>query len=97
MEQKTKKSKNFRSNKKEKDLDIAELKTKVQEQTSTYLMAAFGFVAGLAWNEAIKSLIDTFFPLDKNTVIVKFVYAILVTTVLVIASIYLSRLAGKKK
>jgi len=76
---------------------INELRAKVREQTATYLMAAFGFVAGLAWNEAIKSLIDVFFPLDKNTVVVKFIYAGLVTLILVIVSVYLARLAGKKK
>jgi polyferredoxin len=53
------------------------------EKTIGYILAAFGLVAGLAWNEAIKALIDTFFPLDKNGIIIKFVYAILVTGVVV--------------
>ena len=93
--QKAKASKDARP--REEKFEFNELKTKAQEQTATYLMAAFGFVAGLAWNEAIKSLIDIFFPLDKNTVIVKFIYAGLVTLILVIVSVYLARLAGKKK
>jgi len=53
------------------------------EKTIGYILAAFGLVAGLAWNEAIKALIDTFFPLDKNGIIIKFVYAVLVTGVVV--------------
>ncbi|PIR06003.1 hypothetical protein COY65_00255 [Candidatus Jorgensenbacteria bacterium CG_4_10_14_0_8_um_filter_39_13] len=55
-------------------------------------MAAFGLVAGLAWNEAIKSLIEYIFPLSRNTLLLKFVYAILITLILVFISIYLVKL-----
>ncbi|OGZ63476.1 MAG: hypothetical protein A2998_01590 [Candidatus Staskawiczbacteria bacterium RIFCSPLOWO2_01_FULL_37_25b] len=57
------------------------------EKTIGYILAAFGLVAGLAWNEAIKALIDTFFPLDKNGLIIKFVYAVLVTVIVVAVTI----------
>jgi hypothetical protein len=46
---------------KDKKEKIDELRLKVREQTVNYILAAFGFVAGLAWNEAIKSLIDVRF------------------------------------
>ena len=61
----------------------AKIRKEAIEKTIGYILAAFGLVAGLAWNEAIKALIDTFFPLDKNGIIIKFVYAILVTGVVV--------------
>src|SRR3989344_6013881 len=63
------------------------------EKTIGYILAAFGLVAGLAWNEAIKALIDTFFPLDKNGLIIKFVYAVLVTVIVVAVTIIF---VGKK-
>ena len=57
----------------------AKIRKEAIEKTIGYILTAFGLVAGLAWNEAIKALIDTFFPLDKNGIVIKFVYAILVT------------------
>lgn len=73
-------------------MDKKNVKSEVKKQTLGYIVGAFGLVAGLAWNEAIKSLIETIFPLEKNGLIVKFGYAILMTIVLVIMTIYLSRL-----
>lgn len=49
-----------------------------------YIGAALGLVAGLAWNEAITSLINSVFTLDKNSVFAKFVYAAVLTAVVVI-------------
>lgn len=68
----------------------------VRKQTLVYILAALGFVAGLAWNEAIKGFIELFFPLDKGGLIIKFCYALLVTAILVIASILLARDSEKK-
>jgi len=63
---------------------------------SGYILAAFGLVAALAWNDAIKILIEYFFPLKRNTVLIKFTYAILITFIVVIISIYLKRLLSDK-
>lgn len=57
------------------------------EKTIGYILAAFGLVAGLAWNEAIKGLIEVFFPLNKNGLVIKFIYAILVTVIVVVVTI----------
>lgn len=67
------------------------LRREVRERTFTYLVAAFGLVAGLAWNEAVKSLIDYFFPLSANTLFAKFVYAILITLIVVFVTVYLEK------
>lgn len=85
------------NSRKETPNQIAKIKSHIREQTAGYLLAAFGFVAGLAWNEAIKSLIDTLFPVGQNTILAKFTYAILATLIVVIVSGYLTRLAGKEK
>jgi len=49
-----------------------EIKKEIRQRTLGYILAAFGLVAGLAWNEAIKSFIEYLFPVSKNTFPVKF-------------------------
>ncbi|PIT91796.1 hypothetical protein COU12_01090 [Candidatus Jorgensenbacteria bacterium CG10_big_fil_rev_8_21_14_0_10_54_38] len=59
----------------------------MREKVTGYLLAAFGLVAGLAWNEAIKGLIDYLFPLSQNSLIAKFGYAGLITIFVAIMSV----------
>ncbi|OIP77465.1 MAG: hypothetical protein AUK17_03865 [Parcubacteria group bacterium CG2_30_44_18] len=66
-----------------------EIKKQIKRQTLGYIAAAFGLVAGLAWNDAIKSLIEYLFPLAQNTLFAKFGYAALITVVVVAVTIYL--------
>lgn len=75
----------------------AELKNEVAEKVVGYITGAFGLVAGLAWNDAIGELIKEVFPLGKNTVIAKFVYAVVITIIIVIVSMYLVKLFNKPK
>jgi len=75
----------------------AVLRKEVREKTINYMLAAFGFVAGLAWNEAIKSFIEKIFPHSSNSVVAKFTYAILVTVFIVMMTIYLVRFIDKKE
>lgn len=67
------------------------LSKQVREKTTGYILAAFGLVAGLAWNDAIKSTIDRFFPLDQGNIVIKFAYALVITIVVVIAGWILSK------
>lgn len=69
----------------------------MQNQTIGYIVAAFGLVAGLAWNEAVKALIEYFFPLSQNSLWAKFIYAIFITLVLVFVTLYLTRFAAEKE
>ena len=73
------------------------LRKEVREKTVGYILAAFGLVAGLAWNDAIKSLIDSFFPKPDNGIIIKFVYAVIVTVIIVIVTVYLIKLTQKEE
>jgi hypothetical protein len=68
------------------------LRGQIKSQAIGYIMAAFGLVAGLAWNEAIKSVIEYLFPITQNTLLAKFVYAVLMTVIVVIVTIYLSQI-----
>lgn len=73
------------------------LRREVGEKAITYITAAFGLVTALAWNDAIKSLIEYLFPLQKNNLLVKFLYAILMTFVAVVIGVYLIRLIKKEE
>lgn len=71
------------------------IRNKVKEQTKGYFMAALGLVAGLAWNDAIKSLIEALFPFSKSSgVLAKFFYAAVITYGIVLVSHYILRPAS---
>ena len=69
----------------------------VKEKTGGYILAALGFVVGLAWNDAIKALIENLFPLDKNNLLAKFIYALIVTVLIVAATVILTKKTEKDK
>ena len=72
------------------------VKDEMKEKTSSFILAGFSLVAGLAWNEAITALINTFFPSDRGGVMAKFIYAIILTVFLVLVSNYIIRIMSKK-
>lgn len=67
------------------------IRHELQERTVGYIVGAFGIVAGLAWNEAVKALIEYAVPLEQNTLLLKFFYAIAVTVIVVLITAYLTR------
>ena len=70
----------------------AELEREVREKTLGYIITSFGLVAGLAWNDAIKAFIERFFSDPRNGLQAKFLYALIMTILVVAISLYLSRL-----
>lgn len=72
------------------------LSQEVKKQTVGYIVAALGLVAGLAWNDAIKSIIDQYVEVGRNTVLAKFIYAAFITIVIVTVSMFLLRLINKE-
>lgn len=77
-----------------KDTSV-EFQREVREKTLGYIITAFGLVAGLAWNDAIKMFIERFFPDPGNGLKAKFLYAVVITAVVVFISLYISRLFKK--
>lgn len=73
------------------------VKGEVGKRMVGYLSAALGLVAGLAWNDAVKSAIDYFIPNSNNTIIVKFVYAAGITLVIVLILLGLEKWVGRKE
>lgn len=75
----------------------SKLRKEVRERTFTYLVAAFSLVASLAWNEAVKSLIDYFLPAGANTLLAKFIYAVFITVLVVVLTIYLEKILKREE
>ncbi len=72
------------------------LKLELVEKMTTLVTAGFGFVAGLAWNEAIQELFKQLFP-EHGSLVAKFFYAIVITIIVVLVTTKLSRVANKLK
>lgn len=58
------------------------------------MTTAFAFVAGAAWNGAIQALINQFFPAG-DAVWSLLIYAVIVTIIAVIATLFIGRLVAK--
>jgi hypothetical protein len=56
-----------------------------------YLLTSFAFIVALAWSSAISTLFDTYFPDKNKSVLSRFVYALILTVMLVMVSIYLNK------
>ena len=64
------------------------IRKEIKKHTISYMLAALGFVVGLAWNDAMKTSIEYFFPLNKDSILAKLTYALLITFIVVLATIY---------
>ncbi|MCF7834297.1 MAG: DUF5654 family protein [Candidatus Pacebacteria bacterium] len=77
--------------------DISRFKSVLSEQAKGYVLGGLGVVAGLAWNEAIKSLIDMLFNFSRDSVWAKFIYAVMITVVVIIVGKYIFRASKDDK
>ena len=70
----------------------------VQDRMAGSIIGAFGLIAGLAWNDAVKSLIDYIYPAGQlGGILPKFVYALIVTIVVAIFIYAISKWLSPKK
>lgn len=67
------------------------LKREITQRSIGYITAGFGLVAGLAWNDAIRTTIEIVVPGGANTIIAKFIYAFVFTIFLVIVTVQLNK------
>lgn len=79
-----------------KRYELAHLRSTVFEKFTILILSASGFIAALAWDEALKSFFRDITGL-AGSVGSKFVYAIIVTLIAVVISIFLSKRVIKKK
>lgn len=75
---------------------MSSIRAEILDQLLTLMTAGFGFVAALAWNEAIQALFKHFFP-ERSSIVAMFVYAALVTVIAVIVTARLKRIVEKIK
>lgn len=72
------------------------LRIEIIDKISTLAAAGFGFVAALAWNDAIQSLFQRFFS-SGSGIAAKFIYALVATAAVVVVTTRLGRLSEKLK
>jgi len=72
------------------------LKTEVLDKISALVTAAFGLVAALAWNDAIKTIFKEVFG-ESNTIGPMVLYAVIVTIIAVILTIIVARAVANAK
>lgn len=73
-----------------------ETKREFYVQTATLVNSAFALVAALAWNEAIKAVIDEYIP-RASAIASKLGYAAILTIIVVIVSMRLSTIIKRYK
>ncbi len=69
----------------------------VLDKFSTLITTALGLVAALAWNTAIQNLFNILFGEAGGALAGQFLYAILITLVVIFATIYVGRAAERAK
>jgi Zn-dependent protease with chaperone function len=69
---------------------MTEVKGQVIQTIATLLTTAFGLIAALAWNEAIKAIITTFIPKGSDLTGL-LIYAILITIIAVVVTLLIAR------
>ncbi|NLO77682.1 MAG: hypothetical protein GX097_04220 [Methanomicrobiales archaeon] len=72
------------------------LKGEVIEKIAALLTVAFGLVAALAWNGTIQALFKAVFG-DAESLPAMLVYAVVVTIIAVVVTIWIGRLSEKAK
>ena len=74
--------------------ELKETERQFHEKIISLLLGGFGVVAALAWNDAIQSLFNLLLP-SESGLVGKFLYAVIVTVIVVFVSVELGKLAHK--
>jgi len=72
------------------------MKTEILDKIAALVTAAFGLVAALAWNDAIKTIFKEIFG-EQSTIGPMLLYAIVVTIMAVILTIIVARAVSNAK
>ena len=62
-----------------------------------FITGALGLVAGFAWNDAVKALIEYIFPLGKDSISAKFIYAGIISLLVIFLTIFLVRWSEREE
>ena len=72
------------------------LRIEMVQKTTELATAGFGFVAALAWNDAIQTLVVQIFG-EQGKTAAKFIYAVVLTIAVVLITTQLGRVATRLK
>ena len=72
------------------------MKLEILDKIAALLTAAFGLVAALAWNGAIRAIFEALFGSADN-IIAMLVYAVVVTIIAVLVIIWIARAVNRVK
>jgi acyl-CoA reductase-like NAD-dependent aldehyde dehydrogenase len=72
------------------------MRAEIIEKIAALITAAFGLIAALAWNEAIQAIFVAVFG-EASSIAAMITYAVIVTVIAVLVTIWIGRRAGKAK
>ena len=72
------------------------MKAEILDKIAALLTAAFGLVAALAWNGAIRAIFEAVFG-TADSITVMLVYAVVVTIIAVLVTIWIARAVKRAK
>ena len=72
------------------------MKSEILDKLSALITAAFGLVAALAWNGAIRAIFEEVFGSADN-IAAMLIYAVIVTLIAVFVTIWVARAVNKAK
>jgi len=72
------------------------MKAEVMEKIAALITAAFGLVAALAWNGAIRAIFEAAFGSADN-IVALLTYAVVVTIIAVLVTIWIARSVKRAK
>ena len=78
------------------DEEPTSIREAILDKMSALIAAAFGLVAALAWNDAIKAIFREVFG-SSDQVIPMIIYAVMVTIIAVIITLIVARAVSKAK
>ncbi len=76
---------------------LEEARREIKKRILSYIAAGLGLVVGLAWNDAIKALINYFIPTPSGSVVAQIVYAVVLTILVVLILMYIEKLIKKEE
>lgn len=65
--------------------DISSFTADVRDQSSSYLLQGMALTAALAFNSAVGATISHYYPYDKETLGAKWLYAVVIVIILILA------------
>jgi hypothetical protein len=72
------------------------MKAEMMDKLAALITAAFGLVAALAWNGAIRAIFEAIFGTADN-ITAMLIYAVVVTIIAVLATIWIARAVKRAK